>query len=454
MFEALSGRLGGILDKLKDRGSLTEADVTAALREIRLALLEADVSLNVVKSFVSDVKERAIGQNVVAQVAAGQMVAKIVQDHLEETLGAAVPLTLNAVPPVIIMMVGLQGAGKTTTTGKLARLLATKDRKKVLMASLDVYRPAAQEQLTSLSNTLNNPLVESLPIVPGEKPEAITKRALEAGKKQGFDVVLLDTAGRLHIDEDLMNELKSIQKLSNPTEILLVADSMLGQDAVIVAEHFHKALEVTGIILTRVDGDARGGAALSMRSVTGCPIKYMGVGEKVDQLEAFDPKRIAGRILGMGDVVGLVERAMEAFDQKEAEKMASKMKKGSFDLEDLKNQIHQMKKMGGLGGLMGMLPGVGKLKGMMGEKGLDDKVLDRQIAIINSMTPKERKDVKMLNASRKKRIARGSGVEVSEINKLIKQYLEMSQMMKKLGKLEATGGLKGAMGGLKNLMGF
>jgi signal recognition particle subunit SRP54 len=454
LFETLSGRLSGILDKLRDRGSLTEADVTAALREIRLALLEADVALSVVKTFMNELKDRAIGQNIVAQVGAGQMVAKIVNDYLVETLGEAVPLNLNATPPVMMMMVGLQGSGKTTTTAKLARNLALKDRKKVLMASLDIYRPAAQEQLETLCKTLNHQSIGVLPIVPGEKPLKITKRAIEAGKKQGYDVVLLDTAGRLHIDDELMEELESIKRLANPNEILLVADSMLGQDAVTVADHFHKRLNITGIILTRLDGDARGGAALSMRSVTGCPIKFMGLGEKIDQLEAFQPDRIAGRILGMGDVVGLVERAMEAFDQKEMDAAAQKMKKGSFDMEDLKLQLTQMKKMGGLSGLMGMLPGVSKIKAKMGEGGIDDRMLDRQIAIINSMTPFERREVKVLNASRKKRIALGSGVDVSEINKLIKQYLEMSQMMKKLGKLETSGGFKGGLSGLKGLMGF
>jgi len=449
MFENLSKRLSSVFEKLKSRGALTESDVIDAMREIRIALLEADVALPAVKHFIDSVRQVAVGQEVLQSITPGQMIVKIVYDHLIQLLGAeALPLNLAATPPVVILMVGLQGSGKTTSSGKLAKFIQTKLNKKLLLASLDVYRPAAQKQLEVIGSQLS---IDTLPIVDGEKPLAITKRALDAAKRQGMDVLILDTAGRLHIDDALMAEVKSVQELAKPTETFLVADAMTGQDAVTMADAFHKAVDLTGIILTRLDGDARGGAALSIRHITGCPIKFMGVGEKLDQLEVFDPKRIADRILDRGDIVALVEKAAENIDQAEAEKMAKKMEKGQFDLNDLAKYLEQMIKMGGMSGLLGMLPGIGKIKDKINEAGIDDGILRRQIGIIRSMTPKERRNAQILNGSRKKRIARGSGVEVQEVNKLLKQYEQMATVMKRMKKM---GGGKGMLrGGLSGLFG-
>ena len=451
MFESLSSRLTEVFDRLKRRGALSEADVEAALREIRVALLEADVALPVVKSFVDAVKVKAVGADVVRSVTPAQMVVKIVHDHLVETLGGNDPLggeaglNLNAVPPVVVMMVGLQGSGKTTTTAKLARFLRDRQRKKVLMASLDVNRPAAQEQLAVLGRQLG---MATLPYIAFERPVAIANRAIQAGKLEGYDVVMLDTAGRLHIDEALMQEAAAVRDATHPTETLLVADAMTGQDAVNVARSFAERIGITGIILTRVDGDARGGAALSMRAVTGQPIKFVGTGEKLDALEAFHPERIAGRILDMGDVVSLVEKAAETVDQEEAEKLAAKMQKGMFDLDDLAAQLRQLRKMGGMSGLMGMLPGVGKIKKQLESANIDEGILKRQEAIISSMTKQERRNPKVLNARRRQRIAAGSGTTVPDVNRLLKQYQDMADMMKKMSKL----GKKGLMRGLPGLL--
>jgi len=447
MFEGLTGRLGDIFDKLRRRGALSEEDVSAALREVRIALLEADVALPVVKQFVAQVKERAVGQEVLRSVTPGQQVIKIVHDHLVEMLGEAEPINLNAVPPVPVLMVGLQGSGKTTTTAKIALRLKTKERKKVLMASLDVRRPAAQEQLKVLGEQTG---VATLPIVPGQDPVAIARRALETGRKEGYDVVMLDTAGRLAIDEELMAEVAAVRDAAKPAETLLVADAMTGQDAVTVATSFNDKVGITGIVLTRVDGDARGGAALSMRQVTGKPIKLLGMGEKLDALEGFHPDRVAGRILGMGDVVSLVEKAAESIDQEEAEKLARKMEQGKgFDLDDMAAQLRQIRKMGGMSGLLGMLPGVGKIKDQLKDKKIDDKALKRQEAIISSMTKKERKTPEIIKASRRKRIAAGSGTTVQEVNRLLKQFDDMRAMMKQVQKL----GKKGiARHGLQSLL--
>lgn len=446
MFQSLSKRLTGVLDKLRGRGALTEADVAAALREVRIALLEADVALPVVKQFIEGIREKAVGQDVIKSITPGQMVVKIVNDHLVEMLGVtAENINLAVSPPAVVLMVGLQGSGKTTSTGKLAKYLKEKLGKKVLMASLDVYRPAAQLQLETLGKQLP---VETLPIVAGEMPVKITERAMKVAKEQGIDVLLLDTAGRLHIDQELMDEVVAVRKISNPVETFLVADAMTGQDAVTIAREFNEKVGVTGIILTRLDGDARGGAALSMRAVTGRPIKFMGVGEKLDQLEPFHPERIAGRILDMGDIVSLVERASEVVDQEEAERMARKMQKGSFDLNDMEKQLEGMLKMGGFGGIMNMLPGIGKIKDKMDEMGVDDSLIKRQIAIIRSMTKKERRNHKILNGSRRKRIAAGSGTQVQEVNRLIKQFEQMQGMMKKLGKMGKAGLMRGGLKGL------
>lgn len=448
MFDQLTNRLSSIFERIKNRGALTESDVNDALREVRIALLEADVALPAAKHFIEEVKKVAAGQEIVKSITPGQMVVKIVYDELINLLGKETsPLNLQAKPPVVFLMVGLQGSGKTTSSAKIGKFLKDKLNKRVMLASLDVYRPAAQEQLEILGKQLS---LETLPIISGEKPLEITKRALESAKKQGADVLILDTAGRLHIDDGLMEELKSIHALSTPTETLLVADAMTGQDAVTMAEAFHGALTLTGCILTRMDGDARGGAALSIRHITGCPIKMVGVGEKLDQLEIFDPSRIADRILDRGDIVALVEKAAHMVDQEEAAKMAAKMQKGQFDLNDLSAQLHQMMKMGGMGGIMNLMPGMGKLKDKMNEAGMDDKIIKRQIAIISSMTPMERKKPDLLNGSRKKRIAKGAGVEVSVINKLLKQYDQMALLMKRMKKM---GGSKGMMRGLGNLFG-
>jgi signal recognition particle subunit SRP54 len=431
MFESLSDRLSGIFDKLTGRGALTESDVAEAMREVRRALLEADVALDVVRAFTDKVREKAVGAEVVKSIKPGQMVVKIVHDELVAMLGSdAEPIDLNAAPPVSIMMVGLQGSGKTTTSAKIAYRLTTRDKRRVLMASLDTRRPAAQEQLRILGEQTG---VDTLPIVAGQTPQQIAKRARQAAELGGYDVLILDTAGRTHIDEALMMETVEIRDLAHPHETLLVADSLTGQDAVNLARNFNERIGITGIVLTRVDGDGRGGAALSMRAVTGKPIKLLGTGEKWDALEDFHPQRIAGRILGMGDVVSLVERAAETIDKEKAEKIAAKMKKGEFDLEDLSDQLKQMEKLGGMGGILGMLPGMGKIKGQINEAGLE-KDLKRQRAIISSMTPKERRAPKLLDAKRKRRIAAGSGTKVEEINKLLKMHRQMADMMKAMGK--------------------
>lgn len=445
MFESLSQRLSGVFDKLTGRGALSEADVVEALREVRVALLEADVALPVVKDFVARVKERAVGQDVIRSVTPGQMVVKIVHDELINTLGGAgSELNLNAVPPAVILMVGLQGSGKTTTSGKLAVRLK-KDKKKVLLASLDVYRPAAQQQLEILARQAD---VGSLPIIMGEMPVAITKRALEMGRKEGYDVVILDTAGRLHIDQELMAEVATVRDVAKPVETLLVVDSMIGQDAVTLAKEFNEKVGVTGMVLTRVDGDSRGGAALSMRAVTGRPIKFLGLGEKLDALEPFHPDRLAGRILGMGDVVSLVEKAMETIEQDEAEKLAKRIEKGKFDLNDMLSQFKQVEKMGDLKGIIGMLPGLGKMAGQLKDAKIDDKMVGRQKAIILSMTPAERKNPDLIKASRKKRIAAGSGASIQDVNKLLKQYQQMADVMKKVGKMGQKGLMRHGLGGL------
>lgn len=452
MFETLSDRLGGVFDTLTGKGSLSDKDVSAAMREIRVALLEADVALPVVKDFVARVKEEAVGEKVIRSIKPGQQIIKIVHDALVQMLGGKVEegeeppassqLNLNARPPAAILMAGLQGSGKTTTSGKLALYLRTKIKKKVLLASLDTRRPAAMEQLAILAEQAG---VESLPIVAGQSAVQIAKRAMEAGKLGGFDIVFLDTAGRTTLDDTLMDEVAEIAKVANPLETLLVADSLTGQDAVETARRFHERLPLTGLVLTRIDGDGRGGAALSMRAVTGLPIKFLGTGEKLSGLEAFDAERLAGRILGQGDIVSLVERASEVVDQKEAEKLAKKMEKGTFDLDDLAKQLGQINKMGGMGGLMKLMPGMGKMRKAMDDMGgVDNKLLSRQQAIIYSMTAQERRKPALLKASRKKRIAAGSGMSVQDVNKLLKMHRQMSDMMKKMGK----GGMKNLMGGM------
>ena len=443
MFETLSDRLSGIFDTITGRGALSESDVGEALREVRRALLEADVALPVVKSFTDKVRERAVGAEVVKAVKPGQMVVKIVHDQLVEMLGAeAVPIDLNAPPPVALMMVGLQGSGKTTTTAKVAKRLQERQKKKVLMASLDTRRPAAQEQLKVLGEEVG---VATLPVVAGQTPVEIARRAGNAAELGGFDVLMLDTAGRTHIDEPLMAEMLAIKAATNPHEILLVADALTGQDAVNVARSFDETVGVTGIVLTRIDGDGRGGAALSMRAVTGKPIKLIGTGEKMDALEDFHPGRIADRILGMGDIVSLVEKAAETIDAEKAKAAALKMQKGQFDLSDLADQLKQMQKMGGMGGIMGMMPGMGKMKAQMAAAGLDDSILKRQLAIISSMTKREKQKPALMNASRKKRVAAGSGNQVQDVNRLLKMHRQMSDMMKKLGRKK--GGLAGLFGG-------
>ena len=432
MFETLSERLGGILDKLTRRGALSETDVAEAMREVRRALLEADVAFDVVRDFTDAVKAKAVGQEVVRSVTPGQMVVKIVHDELVRMLGSdAQGIDLAAQPPVAMMLVGLQGSGKTTTTAKLARRLQTRDKQKVLMASLDTRRPAAQEQLRVLGEQAD---VATLPIVAGESPTEIASRSLKAARLCGYDVLLLDTAGRTHIDDELMAEVAAIEKIAQPHETLLVADALTGQDAVNLAKSFDERVALTGIVLTRVDGDGRGGAALSMRAVTGKPIKLIGTGEKLDALEDFQPARIAGRILGMGDVVGLVEKALETVELDKAQKIAAKVKKGAFDLDDLAEQLNQMQKLGGMGGVLNMLPGIGKVKKQLDAANLDDKILKRQQAMIGSMTRAERKNPKLLNASRKKRVAAGSGTAVPEINRLVKMHRQMADMMKSMGK--------------------
>jgi signal recognition particle subunit SRP54 len=448
MFDALTDRLGKVFDGLTGRGALSEKDVNEALREIRVALLEADVALSVVKKFIDDVRPKAVGENVIKSIKPGQLVVKIVHDALVETLGGdeePAPLKIDS-PPAIILMAGLQGSGKTTTTGKLAKRLKDQERKKVLVASLDTRRPAAMEQLKILADQVG---VDALPIVVGQLPADITRRAIQAAKFGGYDVLMLDTAGRTTLDDQMMNEADEIAKIANPSETLLVADALTGQDAVETARRFNERLPLTGLVLTRMDGDGRGGAALSMRSVTGLPIRFIGVGEKLDGLDVFDARRIAGRILGQGDIVSLVEKAKAEMDMAEAERVAKKMQKGQFDLEDYAGQLRQMQRMGGLGGMMEMLPGVKDAKAKMAAAGIDDRVMKRKEAIIMSMTPKERRKPDLLQASRKRRIAAGAGVDVAEVNKVLKEHRNMADMMKKLGK----GGLKGLAGMMGNMGG-
>lgn len=445
MFETLSDRLTGILDKLTRRGALSEADVGEAMREVRRALIEADVALDVVKSFTDKVRARAVGHEVLRSVTPGQQVIKIVHDTLVDMLGAeAEPIDLNAPAPVAIMMVGLQGSGKTTTSAKIARRLKERAGRKVLMASLDTRRPAAQEQLRVLGDANG---VDTLPIIAGQTPVEIARRAETAARLNGYDVVLFDTAGRTHVDDELMAEMVEIERIAQPHEVLLVADSLTGQDAVTVAKAFDAKVNVTGIVLTRMDGDGRGGAALSMRYVTGKPIKLLGVGEKADALEDFDPRRVAGRILGMGDIVGLVEKAAAEMDMKKAAEAARKLAKGQFDLDDLAGQLKQMQKLGGMKGIMGMMPGMGKLKGQLDGANLDDRFIKRQIAIISSMTKQERVKPDLLNASRKRRVAAGSGTRVEDINRLLKQHRQMADMMKAMGKKKGGGLLGNLFGG-------
>ncbi len=435
MFESLSDKLSGILDKLTGRGHLSEEDVNAAMREVRRALIEADVAIDVVRSFIDRTRTKAVGAAVVKSIKPGQMVVKIVHDSLVETLGTeSQGVDLNAPAPVAIMLVGLQGAGKTTTAAKIAKRLTERNKARVLMASLDVKRPAAQEQLRVLGQQVG---VDTLPIVAGEDPVAITKRAEAAARAQGYDVVIYDTAGRTHIDEPLMAEMAEIRDAARPHEILLVADALTGQDAVHLAKNFNERIGVTGIVLTRADGDGRGGAALSMRAVTGKPIKLLGMGEKMDALEEFHPKRLADRILGMGDIVSLVEKAAEQIDMEKAAKMAEKMRKGVFDLDDLSDQLGQIEKMGGMGGIMNMLPGMAKMKDQLAGA-IDDKAIKKQRAIISAMTKRERRNPHLLTddarkASRKKRIAAGSGVQVDAVNRLLKQHRQMADMMKAMG---------------------
>ncbi len=446
MFESLGEKLGNVFGRLRGKGALNAEDVDAVAREIRIALLEADVALPVVKDFIEKVRERAVGQEVIKSVTPAQQVVKIVHDALVELLGSEKKDLVFSTPPCAYLMVGLQGSGKTTSTAKIAKFLQDKQRKKVLMASLDVNRPAAQEQLRQLGEQTG---IATLPVIEGQKPVDIAKRAMETGRKEGYDVVMLDTAGRLAIDEELMSEAAEIRKATNPVEIMLVADAMTGQDAVNTARAFDEKVGLTSIMLTRVDGDARGGAALSMRAVTGKPIKLIGVGEKWDAIEAFAPDRIAGRILGMGDIVSLVEKASETVDQEKARELAKKFKKGRFDFNDLLNQLQQMKKMGGMGALMKMMPGMGKMAGQLDEMGVDDTMLKRQEAIILSMTKKERENPDLLNASRRKRIAAGSGTSVQEINRLVKQQQQMQTVMKRMRKM----GMGKMMGMMKGMMG-
>ncbi|KMK68753.1 signal recognition particle protein [Puniceibacterium sp. IMCC21224] len=447
MFENLSERLSGVFDRLTKQGALSEDDVKTALREVRVALLEADVSLPVARDFVKAVQDKATGQSVTKSVTPGQQVVKIVHDELIHVLrGEGEPGALRIdSAPAPILMVGLQGGGKTTTTAKLAKRLKEREGKKILMASLDVNRPAAMEQLQILGVQIG---VDTLPIVKGENPVQIAKRAKTQASLGGYDVYMLDTAGRLSIDEELMQQVKAVRDVANPRETLLVVDGLTGQDAVHTAQNFDDRIGITGVVLTRMDGDGRGGAALSMRAVTGKPIKFVGLGEKMDALETFEPERIAGRILGMGDIVALVEKAQQTIEAEQAERMMRRFQKGQFNMNDLRMQLDQMMKMGGMEGMMSMMPGMGKMAKQMDGAGIDDRILKQQIALINSMTKKERANPALLQASRKKRIAAGAGMDVSDLNKLIKMHRQMADMMKKMGKMGKGGMLKQAMKGM------
>ena len=446
MFENLSERLSGVFDRLTKQGALSEDDVKTALREVRVALLEADVSLPVARDFIKAVQEKATGQAVTKSVTPGQQVVKIVHDELVHVLtGDEDPGALKIDnPPAPILMVGLQGSGKTTTTAKLAKRLKDRDNKRVLMASLDTNRPAAMEQLAILGTQIG---VDTLPIVKGEDPVQIAKRAKTQASLGGYDVYMLDIAGRLHIDQELIAQAAAVRDVANPRETLLVVDGLTGQDAVNVATEFDEKIGVSGVVLTRMDGDGRGGAALSMRAVTGKPIRFVGLGEKMDAIEEFHASRISGRILGMGDIVSLVEKAQETIEAEQAERMMKRFQKGQFNMNDLMNQLDQMMNMGGMGGIMNMLPGMGKMQKQMEAAGFDDTVLRRQKALIQSMTKRERANPSLLQASRKKRIAAGAGLEVSELNRLIKMHRQMSDMMKKMGRMGKKGMMK-QMGGL------
>jgi signal recognition particle subunit SRP54 len=446
MFESLSNNFSKIINKITSRGLLSEDDIDQAMREIRIALLEADVALSVVREFVNKIKEQAKGEKILKSISPGQMIVKIVHDELVNILGQKLaPINLAVKPPAVIMVVGLQGSGKTTSSAKLALLLKQKMHKNVMLASLDTARPAAKEQLQTLAKQIS---ADSLPIIANEKAIDIAKRALAAAKDSINDVLILDTAGRLHIDEELMQELVEIKSLTSPVEIILVADSLSGQDAVTVAQEFNKLLSLTSIILTRIDGDGRGGAALSIAHVTGCPIKYVGVGEKMNEFHEFHPDRIASRILDMGDVVSLVERAAENINQEDAEKMAARLKKGQFDLNDLLAQLRSLKKMGGISSMLGMIPGLGKLKSQINSADVNEQSMKHQEAIILSMTEKERRDFKLINGSRRKRIALGSGTRVQDINKLLKNFQEMSNMMRKFSKMDQKSIARSALGKL------
>ena len=438
MFGNLTKRLGEIFKNLKGRGVLDEKDIDAAMRQIRIALLEADVALPVAKSLIADIKQKALGSEVLESITPGQMVVKIVHDHLVEFLRPerAEAINLSSTPPVVIMMLGLQGSGKTTTTAKLARYIHNNFKKKVMMCSVDIYRPAAREQLKILGQEIQTDVLD---IIDDESVENTVKRALKSSKLQGYDVLIIDTAGRMQIDTEMMDELILIKKIAKPQELFLVADSMTGQSAVDIAQGFNEALDVTGVILTRVDGDARGGAALAMKAMTDCDITFLGTGEKTDNLELFDSERVVSRILDMGDVVSLVEKAAEQMDQEQAQKMQERIMQGKWNLNDLKDQLGQMQKLGGLSSLLGFLPGASRLQEQMDASGVDDKALLRQVAIINSMTKKERVDISLFNASRKRRVAMGAGVQVSDVNRLLKQFMQMQKMMKKLGKLDQDG---------------
>jgi len=443
MFDGLQNRLGAIFAVLTRKGALSESDVEHALAELRAALVDADVALSVVDDFLAQVKPRAVGAEVIRSVTPGQQIVKIVHDALVQTLGERNETLDLGSPPATVLMVGLQGSGKTTTSAKLGVRLQTREKKRVLMASLDTRRPAAMEQLKVLGEQGG---IATLPVVAGQSPAAITRRALAAAKVGGYDVLILDTAGRQHVDDALMTEVTEVRDLAKPHETLLVADSLTGQDAVAIAKSFHARVRLSGIVLTRADGDARGGAALSMRSVTGAPIKFLGTGEKLDALEAFHPERVASRILGQGDVVSLVEKAAETVDKETAEKLARKMKKGEFDFDDLAEQLRQMRRMGGMQGVLGLLPGVGKIRNQLDQAGLDDRMLKRQEAIVQSMTKIERRKPDLINGSRRKRIAKGAGVEVSDVNKLLKMQRQMADTMKRMGKLGARGMAFGAGG--------
>lgn len=457
MFDKLQSQLEKIFQSISGKGVISEEDLNKSAREIRIALIEADVALSVVKQVIVNIKEKALGQEVVKSISPGQMVIKIVQDEITNLLrpnsDKDSKLQFANKSPTIILMVGLQGSGKTTSTAKIANKIAKDSNKKILLASLDSQRPAAKEQLATLASQCN---LDSLPIIANESPIETAKRAIKDSKSH--DIIFLDTAGRINISEELMKEVQEIAKVSQPTEILLTCDSLSGQDAANVAKDFSEKLDLTGIVLTRLDGDGRGGAALSMKQITSKPIKFVGVGEKIEDIQEFDPERISSRILGMGDIVSLVEKASASFDEDEAKKMEARMRKGRFDLTDMQKQFKNIRKMGGFGSLMNLLPGMGSIKQKINEAkesgAFDEKILKRQESIILAMTMKERKNPKLLNASRKKRIAKGSGVEVMEVNQMLKQYNQMAKMMRTFGKMDKKSLMKGQAASMLNKGGF